>query len=161
MNHYSEAIAVGIVTTVVAWLAGIGAGRPTMAATPPAVSAEQRMDPGTLDPLPYKAAFDSAQAKLAKAQWQYEIAIRTRMRTADQLAAHRASREEFDASRAAVERASDTVRADRAALEEARVNLDHAKLIATLGQIKIARDLSPAAAGSHLNDYRRTAPRPT
>ena len=127
MNHYGEAIAAGIVTAVIAWVAGAGAGRPTMAATPPSVSA--------VNPYPQKTAFDSAQARLAKAQWQYEIALRNRMRTASQLAAHKASREDLDASWATVERASATVRADRATLEAARSNL------LPVGQIHVARDL--------------------
>jgi multidrug efflux system membrane fusion protein len=155
VNHHTEAAAVGILTAVVVWVSGVGAGGPSMAQIPSAVAAEagnalrpqvsgritsinflpgQKVTAGdvllTIDPGPFQAAFDAAQARLAKAQWRYEFAVRNRGRTVNRLASHKASREELESSMAAVERATVTVQADRAALKEAQVSLSNTNVIA-------------------------------
>jgi HD superfamily phosphodiesterase len=104
MNHYLEAVAIGVVAASVLYAAGVGAGEG---------------HPATQ----YESAFYKARAELAKAQWRYEFAVAERARTASRLAARSASREDLDASLAAVERASATVKADRAALALAQANL--------------------------------------
>jgi hypothetical protein len=118
MNHYLEAVAIGMVAASVLFVAGVGAGAPSSAATPETVPAAES-GAGTQ----YESAFYKARAELAKAQWRYEFAVAERARTANRLAAHSASREDLDASLAAVERAGATVKADRAALALAEANL--------------------------------------
>jgi hypothetical protein len=118
MNHYIEAVAIGVVSASVLFLAGVGAGRPSKAATPANIPAAEA-DSGA----PYASAFYKARAELAKAQWRYEFAVADRARTANRLAAHSASRADLDASIAAVERADAAVKADKAALAVAQANL--------------------------------------
>jgi membrane fusion protein, multidrug efflux system len=77
-----------------------------------------------IDARPYRAAFEQAQAELARAQTQAELA-RAELVRAGQLAEARAiSAEEHDQRRAAVAQAEANVRAVRAALEVARLDLD-------------------------------------
>jgi hypothetical protein len=112
MNHYFEAIAIGAIASGVLFIAGVGAGSPTKAATPAESS-----------------AFYKARADLAKARWQFEFAVAHRAKIANRLAAHGGSRAELDASIAAVERAGAVVKADEAALAMAE-----AKLASTSGE---------------------------
>jgi hypothetical protein len=116
MNHYIEAVAIGAVAACVLFVAGVGAGSPSRAATPVSVPAAQV---GSA----YESAFYKARAELAKAQWKYEFAVADRGRTANRVAAHTASRADLDASIAAVERAGATLKADKAALAAAQANL--------------------------------------
>jgi hypothetical protein len=118
MNHYIEAVAIGVVAASVLFVAGVGAGSPSRAATPDTLPADEA-GAGT----PYESAFYKARAELAKAQWRYEFAVADRARIVNRVASHNASREDLDASIAAVERASATVKADRAALAVAQANL--------------------------------------
>jgi multidrug resistance efflux pump len=66
-----------------------------------------------VDPVPFEAAFNKAQAELGKAQWRYEFALRQH-------------------SRPAVDRAGADVRAGKAAVEAARVDLENTKVIAPI-----------------------------
>jgi hypothetical protein len=118
MNHYIEAVAIGVVAASVLFVAGVGAGSPSRAATPDTRPADEA-GAGTQ----YESAFYKARAELAKAQWRYEFAVADRARIVNRVASHNASREDLDASIAAVERASATVKADRAALAQAQANL--------------------------------------
>jgi len=106
MNHYIEAVAIGVLASSVLFVAGVGASAPD---TGPASQ--------------YESAFYKARAQLAKAQWRYEFAVADRARTANRVAAHNASREDLDVSIAAVERADATVKADRVALALAQAHL--------------------------------------
>jgi hypothetical protein len=117
MNHYLEAVAIGVVAASVLFVAGVGAGNPSKAAT--ASEAATPAIASTHD----ESAFYKARSELAKAQWRYEFAVAERARIANRLAAHNASRAELDASIAAVERAGAVVTADRAALAVAQANL--------------------------------------
>jgi hypothetical protein len=118
MNHYIEAVAIGVVAASVLFVAGVGAGSPSSAATPVTLPAAQA-GAGTQD----ESAFYKARAELAKAQWRYEFAVAERARIANRVASHNASRADLDVSIAAVERADATVKADRTALAVAQANL--------------------------------------
>ncbi len=77
-----------------------------------------------IDARPYRAAFEQAQAELTRAQTQAGLA-RAELVRAGQLAEARAiSAEEHDQRRATVAQAEANVRAVRAALEVARLDLD-------------------------------------
>ena len=145
MNRFTEALAVGVIAAFVTFFAGVGAGSSGQAMarsasaehTPylaseegielrPLVSGriasinfvlEQEVRKGdvllVVDPVPFEAAFNKARAELGKAQWRYEFALRQH-------------------SRAAVERAGADVRADKVALDAARINLENTKVIAPI-----------------------------
>lgn len=135
MNHYGEAIAVGIVATSVLFLAGVGADKPVRAATPMAVSTPAA---AVSVATPYDTAFYKARAEVAKAQWRYEFALREHARTVRRYSARTGSREDLDASIEAVNLAVAVLQADRAALTTAQANL--AKSVTNpIAQIKVAR----------------------
>jgi RND family efflux transporter MFP subunit len=163
MNHYIEGVAVGIAAAIAASLAGVGAGTPPMAATPVSVSitepaqridvrprvsgrvasihfvSDQSVQKGDvligIDPHPYQAVYDKARARLAQAQWRYEFAVADRTRATYQSGPDKVSRDQLDARIAAAERASADVEADKAALEEARRNLDDTLVTAPVSGI--------------------------
>jgi multidrug resistance efflux pump len=118
VNHYIEAVVIGVLASSVLFVAGVGAGSPSKAATPATLPAD-----ATGPAAEYESAFYKARAQLAKAQWRYEFAVADRARTANRVAAHHASREDLDVSIAAVERADATVKADRSALALAQAHL--------------------------------------
>ncbi|HEV2704250.1 MAG TPA: hypothetical protein VGV09_21675 [Steroidobacteraceae bacterium] len=135
MNRYAEGITVGAVAAALLFAAGVEASRPGHAATPPAESASQA---ALSSANPYQTAFEKARADLAKAQWRYEFAIRERGQAAKRLAAHGGSRNDLDASIAAVESAGAVVRADRTALAVAQEKLAKASAEPP-AEIKIAQ----------------------
>jgi hypothetical protein len=135
MNHYGEAIAVGIVATTVLFFAGVGADKPVRAATATAVSTP---DAAASVVTPYDTAFYRARAELAKAQWRYEFALREHTRAVRRYNARTGSREDLDASVAAVKLADAVLQTDRAALTGAQANLAKSATI-PLAQIKVAR----------------------
>lgn len=160
MNHYMEAIGVGVLTVLGAYCVGLGADTPSEAATLSAVATapqwelrprisgritsinfvqDQTVSRGQvlliIDPKPYELAFSKARTRLAKAQWQYEFAVRDRTRAENHQRSGSFSREELDASIAAAERDSSIVAAERAAVQQAQDDLDNTRVVAPISGI--------------------------
>ena len=85
-----------------------------------------------IDPRPYRAALELARAELARAEAQAELA-RTELARAGKLAASRViSAEEHDQRRAAARQAEANVRAARAAVETAALDLEFTEVRAPI-----------------------------
>ncbi len=85
-----------------------------------------------IDPAPYRAAFDSAQASLAKAQanlWQANAQL---VRYKPLAEANAVSQQEFTSVVTAQKQAEADVAAATAALQSARINLDYASVTAPI-----------------------------
>lgn len=95
----------------------------------------------TLDARPYAAALKSAQAALARDQVQRESAARDVERYADLVKKEYVTQEEFDRFRTNDASLEATVRADEAALENARVALEYCTIRSPLdgrtGQLNV------------------------
>ncbi|MQA54388.1 efflux RND transporter periplasmic adaptor subunit [Pseudomonas piscis] len=77
-----------------------------------------------IDPRPYKASYDSAQAQLARARATAELARVQEQRAQVLVAVNAISRELFDTRRAAATQGAADVRAAEAALASAQLNLE-------------------------------------
>jgi len=77
-----------------------------------------------IDPRPYRAAYDSAVAQLARARAAEQLAQEQEKRAQDLIAAKAISREEFDTRRAGSTQSNADVRAAEAAVATAKLNLD-------------------------------------
>ncbi|WMN20674.1 efflux RND transporter periplasmic adaptor subunit [Pseudomonas piscis] len=77
-----------------------------------------------VDPRPYKASYDSAQAQLARARATAELARVQEQRAQVLVAVNAISRELFDTRRAAATQGAADVRAAEAALASAQLNLE-------------------------------------
>jgi multidrug efflux system membrane fusion protein len=77
-----------------------------------------------IDPRPYRAAYDSAVAQLARAHAAEQLAQENEKRAQALVAAKAMSREEFDTRRAGSTQSSADVRAAEAAVATAKLNLD-------------------------------------
>jgi len=77
-----------------------------------------------IDPRPYRAAYDSAVAQLARARAAEQLAQEEEKRAHDLIAAKAISREEFDTRRAGSTQSKADVRAAEAAVATAKLNLD-------------------------------------
>jgi membrane fusion protein, multidrug efflux system len=87
----------------------------------------------TIDPRPFEARLKQAEATLARDLAQLENAQRDAARYAELLRRDAVSREEYDRHRAEAEALAATVRADRAAVEEARLELQYTSIKAPIG----------------------------
>jgi membrane fusion protein (multidrug efflux system) len=83
-----------------------------------------------IDPAPYQAALDGAQAALARAEASRANARLQAARTADLVKDAAVSRQEFDGAQAALEAAEADVAAARAAEQLARINLGYTSVTA-------------------------------
>ena len=79
----------------------------------------------SLDARPFQATLDQAQADLARDKAQAEYAAADFAREKDLLAQKVATQIEYEQSRANAEATAATVKADEAAIEQARINLDY------------------------------------
>src|SRR6266853_4676594 len=77
-----------------------------------------------IDPRPYRAAYDSAGAQLARARTAEQLAQEQEKRAQALIAAKAISREEFDTRRAGSTQSSADVRVAEAAVATAKLNLD-------------------------------------
>src|SRR6267154_1347758 len=77
-----------------------------------------------IDPRPYRAAYDSAVAQLARARTAEQLAQEQEKRAQALIAAKAISREEFDTRRAGSTQSNADVRAAEAAVATAKLNLD-------------------------------------
>jgi RND family efflux transporter MFP subunit len=170
MNHYTEGTLVGIAAALLAAFAGAGAATPAAATQPartdqietaniiavrPGISGriasidfvqDQAVKKGDLlvsiDPVPLQKAFDKAQARLGRAQWRYLIAVSDRTRATGHAASKTGSGEELESRMAAAEQAHAEVSAAKTALDEARMNLDAAKVRAPVAGVVGQADVS-------------------
>ena len=93
-----------------------------------------------IDPRPYKAALDKAQAQLTQDQAQLENAKLDQQRYATLANKEFASRQQLDTQVATVNRLPGVVQADQAAIEEAEINLSYCVLKSPLdGRIGLRR----------------------
>ena len=82
----------------------------------------------TIDPRPYKAALDQAEANLARDQAQEKNARLEVKRFEGLLEKSYIARDDYDKAVAAADALSATVRGDQAAIENARVQLDYCSI---------------------------------
>src|SRR4051794_17553349 len=93
-----------------------------------------------IDPRPYKAALDKAQAQLTQDQAQLDNARQDQQRYATLATKEFASRQQLDTQTATVNRLQGVVQADQAAIEEAQINLGYSVLKSPLdGRIGLRR----------------------
>lgn len=85
-----------------------------------------------IDPAPYQAALDSAQAQLAKAQANVSQAVAQAERNKPLVEARAISQQEYLASVAAAKAAEADVAAAKAAVQTARLNLEYASVRAPI-----------------------------
>lgn len=86
----------------------------------------------TIDPLPYKAALQQAEANLARDLAQANQAKLDEHRYAYMLKFKAVSRQQYDTARANAQALAATVRADRAAVETAKINLGYTRITAPM-----------------------------
>ncbi len=86
----------------------------------------------TIDPRPYQAQLQQAEANLAQAEAGLSLAKITFARVESVSDPRAVSRQEYDTKKSAVESAEALVKQNRAALESARINLDYCKIRAPI-----------------------------
>jgi membrane fusion protein, multidrug efflux system len=82
----------------------------------------------TIDPRPYQAALDAAEANLAQARAALQLARVEYARAADLVQNNAVSRSEYDTRKSAVEVAEAQIGLSEAAVETARLNLDYCSI---------------------------------
>lgn len=85
-----------------------------------------------IDPAPYRAAYNSAQADLAKAEANVKAVLAKATRYADLVKIEAVSRQEYDDITAQLAQAKADVGIARAALAAAKINLDYTKVYAPI-----------------------------
>jgi len=85
-----------------------------------------------IDPATYKASYDSAQAGLAQAQAQLTTAKLKADRYRDLVAINAVSRQDNDDAQATYQQALANVAAQRAAVQQAKINLDYTRVSAPI-----------------------------
>ncbi|WP_020651261.1 efflux RND transporter periplasmic adaptor subunit [Solimonas variicoloris] len=85
-----------------------------------------------IDPRPYQARLDQAEAELARARAQDELAASESARAQNLLQAHAISKEEYDARVSNRGQAGAGLRAARAAVEAARLDLEFTRVTAPI-----------------------------
>jgi len=89
-----------------------------------------------IDPAPYRAALDSATAALGQAQAQAAAAKLKADRYKDLVAINAVSKQDNDDAQSASQSAAANVQAQRAAVQQARINLDYTRVASPIsGQI--------------------------
>ncbi|HEX7419675.1 MAG TPA: efflux RND transporter periplasmic adaptor subunit [Thermoanaerobaculia bacterium] len=86
----------------------------------------------TIDPRPLQAAFDQVQANVARDEAQLRNAEAERTRYAELVKKDYVTREDFDRISAGADAARAVVAADRAAIENARLQLSYCNIVAPL-----------------------------
>lgn len=86
----------------------------------------------TIDPRPYQAQLQQAEANLAQAEAGLSLAKITFARVESVSDPRAVSRQEYDIKKSAVESAEALVKQNRAALESARINLDYCTIRAPI-----------------------------
>jgi membrane fusion protein, multidrug efflux system len=86
----------------------------------------------TIEPRPFEARLQQARAALARDQAQLENARKDEARYARLVAQGFVARQEYDEARTKAEALAATVRADRAQVEEARIELGHTSILAPM-----------------------------
>ena len=94
-----------------------------------------------IDPAPYKAEVARLEAEIARDRAAYQKALQDRKRTQSLFDENVTSRAQLDQAIAAADAAAAAVRADEAALEKAKLDLEYTRIIApvsgTIGRIKV------------------------
>jgi multidrug efflux system membrane fusion protein len=85
-----------------------------------------------IDPRPYKAALDAAQADLAQAQTRFELASNDLARAERLLKAKAISEEDADSRAKAVRTAAAAIQSAQASLEMAQLNMDYTSIKAPI-----------------------------
>jgi membrane fusion protein (multidrug efflux system) len=85
-----------------------------------------------IDPAPYQAAYDSAEASLMNAQAALELAQITVQRYAPLVKTNAISQLTYETAQATVKQDVAAVAAAKAALEAARINLDYTKVVSPI-----------------------------
>lgn len=85
-----------------------------------------------IDPRPYKAALDAAQAQLAKDKAQAANAEIQAQRYTDLFKKELVSQEQYDSARTNAEMLKSVVQADEASVEEAKLNLEYTAIAAPI-----------------------------
>ena len=85
-----------------------------------------------IDPAPYQAAYDQAQAQLANARATLVSAKLKSDRYADMVKINAVSRQDADDALAAAQSAAASVQQQEAAVEAARINLDYTRVTAPI-----------------------------
>ncbi|MGH7057744.1 MAG: efflux RND transporter periplasmic adaptor subunit, partial [Acetobacteraceae bacterium] len=96
-----------------------------------------------IDPRPYQAVFDEAEAQRAEDQAQLTNAESDLARYSTLAAKDFASRQQLDTQRALVRRFTATLRADAAAIEAARLNLEFTRITAPISGRVGLRQVDP------------------
>ena len=115
-----------------------------------------------IDPAPYRAALDSAQAALAQAQATATAAKLKADRYRQLAAVDAVSKQDNDDAQAAAQAAAANVQAQRAAVQAARINLDYTRVVApvsgrigkssvTPGALVTANQAAPLATVQNLD----------
>ncbi len=115
-----------------------------------------------IDPAPYRAALDSAQAALAQAQATATAAKLKADRYRELSAINAVSRQDNDDAQATAQAAAANVQAQRAAVQTARINLDYTRVVApisgrigkssvTAGALVTANQVAPLATVQNLD----------
>lgn len=107
-----------------------------------------------IDPAPYQAAVDSAQASLDRAQATSEIARLKAQRYKELVKVNAVSRQDYDDAAATLKQAEADVAAAKAALATAQINLAYAKVVAPISG-RIGR--SAVTQGALVNANQATA----
>lgn len=107
-----------------------------------------------IDPAPYRASLDSAQATLAKAESSLRLARLKAARYQELVAIRAISRQDFDDADASVQQAEADVASARAACETNRINLAYTRITAPVSG-RIGR--SSVTAGALVTSNQTTA----
>src|SRR5476649_83675 len=95
-----------------------------------------------IDPRPYQAELDSAQAALDRAKTQLELATNDNKRALDLFQSKAISAEELDTRSKNLAVASSAVKIAEAAVETAKLNLDYTNIMAPIDGLVDRADLS-------------------
>lgn len=86
----------------------------------------------TIDPRPFRAALDAAEADLAEAKASLDLARVQYARAADLVQTNAVSRSEYDTRKSAVEVAEAQIGRSQAAVETARLNLEYCSVLSPI-----------------------------
>ena len=112
-----------------------------------------------IDPATYRASLDSANAGLAQAQAAYASAKLKADRYKELVAINAVSRQDNDDAQAAAQQAAANVQAQRAAVQQARINLDYTRVVAPISG-RIGKSSVTAGRPGHRQPGRAAGHRP-
>jgi membrane fusion protein, multidrug efflux system len=106
-----------------------------------------------IDPATYRASLDSASAGLAQAQAAYASAKLKADRYKELVAINAVSRQDNDDAQTAAQQAAANVQAQRAAVQQARINLSYTRVVAPIsgriGKSSVTAGALVTARGRH------------